>query len=123
MGCIYKEQPLKPSILDEYSGDRSLEVPPRRANYACHHGDGLVLEDESGRVALAPGAWGREAGGGGAPNAAWAALVGVLVSGVVLGVRGYVLPTGELSVEDVVVPGLGPAPPPAPPAPTIGLAS
>jgi len=56
IGCIYKDQPLKPSILDEYSGDRALEPPVPRANYASSS-DSLVCEDESGRVALTAGWW------------------------------------------------------------------
>jgi hypothetical protein len=107
VGCIYKEQPLKPSIIDEYSGDRTVAAPPKpRANYSGAD-DSLVLEDESGRVALAPAV--RRGGGGGVSSQAaraFARLVGQLVSGVVLGVRGRVLATGELTVDDVVLPGL-----------------
>jgi DNA polymerase delta subunit 2 len=102
VGCVYKDQRLKPSILDEYAGDRMASEPPApRANYSGAD-DGLVLEDESGRVGLAPGGL-----GGRHSAAAFRALVGQLVCGVVCGVRGRVLPTGELAVDDVVFPGLG----------------
>ena len=102
IGCVYKEQPFKPSILDEFAGDRASEPPVPRANYSGPE-DALVLEDESGRVALAAGSRG---------PGAHARLVAQLVSGVVLGVRGRVLPSGELAVEDVAVAGLALAPAP-----------
>jgi hypothetical protein len=56
IGCIYKEQALKPSILDEYSDERRTDIKPApRLNY-CSDGDTMVLEDESGRMPLSPGA-------------------------------------------------------------------
>jgi hypothetical protein len=88
-----------------------VQIKPR-ANYTSP-GDTLVLEDETGRVLLAAGAL--PAGGGAFPLPA---LTQVLVTGVVVVVRGRVLPSGELSVTDFSVPGLGGGPPPrALPAP------
>ena len=56
IGCIYKEMALKPNILDEVSGDRSVDLKPEpRLNY-CSAGDSVILEDESGRLALTAGA-------------------------------------------------------------------
>ena len=81
----------------------------QRANYTAPS-DTLVLEDESGRVLLAPAAL---------PSGAsfpLAALARVLVTGVVVVVRGTVLPSGELAVSDIAVPGLLPSSlPPGPP--------
>jgi DNA polymerase II small subunit/DNA polymerase delta subunit B len=82
-----------------------VQIKPR-ANYSSP-GDTLVLEDESGRVLLAAGAL--PAGGGAFPLAA---LARVLVTGVVVAVRGRVLPSGELCATDFAVPGLGGGAPP-----------
>ncbi|VAI10130.1 unnamed protein product [Triticum turgidum subsp. durum] len=43
---------LKPSILDEYSKERSA-IPLVKPHNFMHSDDNLILEDESGRVALA----------------------------------------------------------------------
>lgn len=64
IGCIYKEMALKPNILDEVSGDRSIDLKPEpRLNY-CSAGDSVILEDESGRLALTSGAHGSSLNGG-----------------------------------------------------------
>ena len=89
VGCVYKDQPLKPSILDEYSGDRFADPPPPRPNYASDD-DTLILEDETGRVALVASAvWGRSPS-----TPSWRSVVDTLVTGVVLAVRGHVLDSG-----------------------------
>jgi hypothetical protein len=96
VGCLYKEQPLKPSILDGFSADRTLEPARPRVNYTSAE-DTLVLEDESGRVVLQP-ARGFELG--------FRRLRDAAVTGVVVAAKGRVLETGELAVVDVVFPSL-----------------
>lgn len=49
IGTLYKQMRLKPSILDEYSKERSIGVSPH--NF-MDPSDYLILEDESGRVKL-----------------------------------------------------------------------
>lgn len=51
IGTIYKHMKLKPSVLDEYSKERSV-VPLVRPHNFMHPDDHLTLEDESGRVRL-----------------------------------------------------------------------
>ncbi|KAL3373134.1 hypothetical protein AABB24_005231 [Solanum stoloniferum] len=51
VGTLYKHMKLKPSILDEYSKERSVSPLVQRHNF-MHLDDNLVLEDESGRVKL-----------------------------------------------------------------------
>ncbi|EMS55680.1 DNA polymerase delta small subunit [Triticum urartu] len=52
VGTLYKHMKLKPSILDEYSKERSA-IPLVKPHNFMHSDDNLILEDESGRVALA----------------------------------------------------------------------
>ncbi|KAG0468702.1 hypothetical protein HPP92_018030 [Vanilla planifolia] len=51
VGTIYKHMKLKPSILDEYSKERSM-VPLVKPHNFVHSDDYLILEDEIGRVRL-----------------------------------------------------------------------
>ncbi|KAK3405605.1 hypothetical protein EUGRSUZ_K01838 [Eucalyptus grandis] len=51
VGTLYKHMKLKPTILDEYSKERSA-VPLVKLHNFMHPDDHLVLEDESGRVKL-----------------------------------------------------------------------
>ncbi|PKA48130.1 DNA polymerase delta small subunit [Apostasia shenzhenica] len=51
VGTIYKHMKLKPSILDEYSKERST-VPLVKPHNFVHTDDHLILEDEIGRVKL-----------------------------------------------------------------------
>lgn len=84
----------------------------------------MVLEDESGRVALTGGKWHsgfihghssrrqkRFKAEDGVTDHAYhdvpiGKIVDCLVTGVVIAVRGIVLPSGELAVNDICVPGL-----------------
>lgn len=127
IGCVYKDQPLKPSILEEYGAERGVEAPVQsRSNYASLN-DTMVLEDESGRVALAAGTWHAALHGGMAHSTFRARFPLTLLTrtcptGVILAARGYVRDTGEFAICDVAVPGLRSmpvpmAPPPAAPVP------
>ncbi|KAK6941918.1 DNA polymerase delta subunit, OB-fold domain [Dillenia turbinata] len=51
VGTLYKHMKLKPTILDEYSKERSV-VPLVKPHNFMQPDDHLVLEDESGRVKL-----------------------------------------------------------------------
>ncbi|VAI24457.1 unnamed protein product [Triticum turgidum subsp. durum] len=90
VGTLYKHMKLKPSILDEYSKERSA-IPLVKPHNFMHSDDNLILEDESGRVALA----------GAIPPAAY-------VTGVVVALHGKETSAGNFLVEDVMEAGLPP---------------
>ncbi|KAK8446900.1 hypothetical protein SEVIR_9G560300v4 [Setaria viridis] len=90
VGTLYKHMKLKPSILDEYSKERSA-IPLVKPHNFMHPDDHLVLEDESGRVTLA----------GAIPPAAF-------VTGVVVALHGKETSAGNFLVEDVLEAGLPP---------------
>jgi hypothetical protein len=103
------------------SGERGLEPPISRANYTSD-ADSAVLEDESGRVVLAPGRWHPMNHGGfhkrksgnrshapeedGCYTVPLSRVIDTLVTGVVVAIRGTILESGELAVNDICVPGL-----------------
>uniref|UniRef100_A0A0D9VP17 DNA polymerase delta small subunit n=1 Tax=Leersia perrieri TaxID=77586 RepID=A0A0D9VP17_9ORYZ len=97
VGTLYKHMKLKPSVLDEYSKERSA-IPLVKPHNFMHPDDHLILEDESGRVTLA----------GSIPPAAY-------VTGVVVAVHGKETSAGNFLVEDVLEAGL----PPQTPLPSI----
>ncbi|KAM3571891.1 hypothetical protein VYU27_006104, partial [Nannochloropsis oceanica] len=93
VGTLFKDMPLRPSLLDEYRDEAALQGALQPAagpntNYVSGE-DTLVLEDESGRVSLA------------GPSLA----VGEFVTGLVVAVKGHV-EGGVLTVADVCVAGL-----------------
>ncbi|KAJ0974532.1 hypothetical protein J5N97_016497 [Dioscorea zingiberensis] len=91
VGTIYKHMKLKPSILDEYSKERST-VPLVKPHNFMHPDDHLILEDESGRVKLT--------GNFLAPS--------TCVTGIVLAVHGKETSDGDLLVQGVLEAGLPP---------------
>eukprot|EP00166_Cyanidium_caldarium_P006175 ctg_838.g342 len=99
IGVIYKQMPLKPSVLREYAGDVMLPVPEvERANYVSDE-DRVFIEDETGRTELCLASAGDKDG---------------LVSGVVMAVRGTQMEDGRLRVEELRYPPTAPLPPPPP---------
>ncbi|KDD74638.1 hypothetical protein H632_c1165p0, partial [Helicosporidium sp. ATCC 50920] len=82
-GTLYKEQRLKPTILDEYLEDDVVQSSLGRARFVSGD-DRLVLEDESARIALSRESTGLDAG--------------ACVSGIVVALRGVVQANGELLV-------------------------
>ncbi|XP_024369612.1 DNA polymerase delta small subunit [Physcomitrium patens] len=94
IGTLYKQMQLKPSVLDEYSKERSV-VPLASPNKFTHKDDYLILEDESGRVKLTGSA----------------VLSSMYVTGVVVAIVGREEKDGEFFVEDVMVAGLPPQKP------------
>nr|AIZ68192.1 DNA polymerase delta small subunit isoform X2 [Albuca bracteata] len=91
VGTIYKHMKLKPSVLDEYSKERSA-VPLVRPHNFMHPDDHLTLEDESGRVKLS--------GDFLSPAA--------FVTGVVVALHGKATSNGDFLVQDVLEAGLSP---------------
>ncbi|CAA7406527.1 unnamed protein product [Spirodela intermedia] len=91
VGTIYKHMKLKPSILDEYSKERSV-IPLVKPHNFVHPDDHLILEDESGRVKLA--------GSMLAPSG--------FVTGIVMALHGKETSDGAFFVQDVLVADLPP---------------
>ncbi|XP_038906225.1 DNA polymerase delta small subunit isoform X2 [Benincasa hispida] len=91
VGTVYKHMKLKPTILDEYSKERSANPLVRPHNF-MHPDDHLVLEDESGRVKLSGAVL----------------LPSVYVTGIVLALRGKETCVGDFLVLDILEAGLPP---------------
>ncbi|KAK8955820.1 DNA polymerase delta small subunit [Platanthera guangdongensis] len=91
VGTIYKHMKLKPSILDEYSKERSV-VPLVKAHNFVHPDDHLILEDEIGRVNLKGSLL--------IPTA--------FVTGVGLALHGKKTSEGDFWVQDILEAGLPP---------------
>ncbi|CAK9148463.1 unnamed protein product [Ilex paraguariensis] len=89
VGTLYKHMKLKPSILDEYSKERSATPLVKPHNF-MHPDDDLVLEDESGRVKLA----------------GTVLIPSIYVTGIVVAVQGKETVGGDFLVEDVLEAGL-----------------
>ncbi|XP_042384542.1 DNA polymerase delta small subunit-like isoform X1 [Zingiber officinale] len=91
VGTIYKHMKLKPSILDEYSKERS-KVPLVKPHNFVHPDDHLILEDESGRVTLTGSLLD--------PSA--------FVTGIVVALHGKETSEGDFFVEDMLEAGIPP---------------
>ncbi|KAI8468881.1 MAG: DNA polymerase alpha/epsilon subunit B-domain-containing protein [Monoraphidium minutum] len=120
VGTLFKQQRLRPSVLDEYSKDGALKqarggaapdqllltlhtltrARPQALGLTnfCDASDAIVLEDEGSRLVLR----------GATPEAL---PVGALVTGVVAAVRGRADAGGDFVVTDICFPGLPPQPP------------
>lgn len=89
VGTLYKHMKLKPSILDEYSKEKSAGPLVKPHNF-IHPDDHLVLEDESGRVKLRGNVL----------------LPSVYVTGLVVALHGKETGAGDFWVEDILEAGL-----------------
>ncbi|KAL1540825.1 DNA polymerase delta subunit 2 [Salvia divinorum] len=89
VGTLYKHMKLKPSVLDEYSKERSASPLVQPRNF-LHSDDYLVLEDESGRVKLRGALL----------------LPSVYVTGTVVALHGKETGAGDFELEDVLEAGL-----------------
>lgn len=117
VGTLYKEMPLKPNVLQEFTS-KLQGPPPARANY-CSAEDELVLEDESGRVTLTgvdhlkhqvvTGACGdcpcRDPTHA-LPSNTHPTLHHFAAAGVVMAIKGHVGEDGKLQVKDVCTAGV-----------------
>ena len=95
IGTVYRDMKRKPNILADMERDLFEDRPEAEdgaSNKYCSEGDRLMIEDESGRIALT------------GPKVQDC----MLVTGVVVAVRGTVNEAGELELEDVCLPGLPP---------------
>ncbi|CAG0890512.1 unnamed protein product [Cyprideis torosa] len=94
VGTLYKQQPLKPSILQEVSEEANLTPQPIREKFVDEEQDVLILEDEAQRTVLLGD------------------LVkpGPFVTGPVVGVRGVAEEGGKFQVKELIWPT--PIPPP-----------
>ncbi|KAJ0475667.1 putative DNA-directed DNA polymerase [Helianthus annuus] len=91
VGTLYKHMKLKPTILSEYSKERSATPLVSPDNFV-HPDDSLVLEDESGRVNLKGNVL--------SPS--------VYVTGNVVALHGKETGGGDFFVEDLLEAGLPP---------------
>ncbi|XP_060208323.1 DNA polymerase delta small subunit [Lycium barbarum] len=89
VGTLYKHMKLKPSILDEYSKERSASPLVQRHNFT-HPDDSLVLEDESGRVKLSGSLL----------------LPSTYVTGNIIALHGKETSAGDFLIEDILEAGL-----------------
>lgn len=94
VGTLYKDMKAKPNIMDEVNKDVLEQMQSGEdtsGDKYCGEGDQLIIEDESGRLALKlPEALADE----------------VFVTGAVVGVAGVLNEQGELYVEGICLPGL-----------------
>lgn len=84
IGTVYKEMTLKPNILDEYHAREKYEAPPPERSKYHQPDDSVVLEDQSGRIAITG-----------------KITPGELVSGVVMAILGHQDEDGDFVAEDV----------------------
>ncbi|QRV75077.1 DNA polymerase alpha/epsilon subunit B [Ceratobasidium sp. AG-Ba] len=83
--------PLKANVLDDIARDHSLAATPEHTKRTSES-DSVILEDESGRIALTGEALAKEH----------------LVTGVTIAVLGYESESTKFEVEEVVYAGLAP---------------
>ena len=103
VGTIYCDMKGKPNLADDANRDvleasTDGETARSTAKY-CAEGDTILLEDESGRLAL---------------RLSPALSDEALVTGAVVGVKGTVTEAGELEVDSIYLPGMGPQAPMGP---------
>ncbi|KAF8201472.1 DNA polymerase alpha/epsilon subunit B-domain-containing protein [Pholiota molesta] len=93
VGTIYMDMPLKPNVMEDIARDQSIPAPPPPIKFFSSE-DGIMLEDESGRIMLV---------GDRVKDAK-------LVTGVIVGALGMETPTGEFEVIDLCYPEMAPQP-------------
>ncbi|KAG9104973.1 hypothetical protein FRC06_002893 [Ceratobasidium sp. 370] len=91
IGTVYMDMPLKANVLEDIAHDHALAAIPARTKRTSES-DSVVLEDESGRVALAGDILAKEQ----------------LVTGVTVAVLGFEGPTAAFEVQGIVYAGLAP---------------
>ena len=93
-GCVVKEVALRREVVGEYSEIAAISSEPQAFRTMCSEGDRIILEDDSGRVALD---FSDVKGGDGL-------AVDTLVTGAVVAVTGIVKETGDMMVEGIFAP-------------------
>jgi len=88
IGTLYKDMKLKPSVLDEYSQDKTIKAALGASKFIGPD-DSLIMEDEGARMKLCGDCL----------------SVDELVSGIVVGVKGVEVPGGDFEVHDICFPG------------------
>mmetsp|Transcript_5254 Transcript_5254/g.11653 ORF Transcript_5254/g.11653 Transcript_5254/m.11653 type:complete len:503 (+) Transcript_5254:5650-7158(+) len=96
VGTLFKQQDLKPSVLDEFKDEFSGGEIKESLDNFCSDDDTLILEDESGRCSLK----GLEQD-----------FVDSVVTGIIIAVKGTLSEAGDLQVEGFCFPGFGPCAP------------
>mmetsp|Transcript_1030 Transcript_1030/g.2029 ORF Transcript_1030/g.2029 Transcript_1030/m.2029 type:complete len:476 (+) Transcript_1030:100-1527(+) len=96
VGTLFKQQPLKPSVLSEFSEEFSGAGARQELDNFCSDDDTMVLEDESGRMEL---------------DGLDLNVIDSLVTGVVVAVKGKLQETGQFLVQELLFPGLAPQKP------------
>ncbi|KAG9124522.1 hypothetical protein FRC07_011312 [Ceratobasidium sp. 392] len=91
IGTVYMDMPLKANVLEDIAQDHALAAIPARTKLASES-DSVVLEDESGRVALAGDILAKEQ----------------LVTGVTVAVLGFEGPAAAFEVQEIVYAGMAP---------------
>ncbi|KAG8711180.1 hypothetical protein FRC09_020743 [Ceratobasidium sp. 395] len=91
VGTVYMDMPLKANVLEDIAQDHALAAIPARTKRTSES-DSVVLEDESGRVALTGDILAKEN----------------LVTGVTVAVLGFEGPAAAFEVQEIVYPGLAP---------------
>jgi DNA polymerase delta subunit 2 len=90
VGTIFKEMPLKPNVLREYSREQAILLVPEKHSFVSSS-DSLILEDETGRIKLV---------------LANEKLVSDSITGSVVAVLGTQIEGGAFKVEDIWTPGM-----------------
>jgi hypothetical protein len=88
IGTIFKQQPQKPSILQELVEDNPMVPSQPKTNYTSDK-DTLILEDETARVHLVP-------------SKGCGMSVNSVVNGVICAVKGKPTILGKFEVDDVL---------------------
>lgn len=92
IGTVFKEMPLKPNVLREYTKEQAILLVPEHENFVSAK-DSLVLEDEGGRVKLV---------------VTDPTVVADYVTGTIVGVLGHQVDGGAFQVETILTPGIPP---------------
>eukprot|EP01100_Stratorugosa_tubuloviscum_P007115 TRINITY_DN2992_c1_g1_i2.p1 TRINITY_DN2992_c1_g1~~TRINITY_DN2992_c1_g1_i2.p1 ORF type:complete len:474 (+),score=165.54 TRINITY_DN2992_c1_g1_i2:32-1453(+) len=90
IGTIYKDMPLKPTVLQQFEKQKLFTIIPPRSNFVSQD-DKLILEDNAGRITLLCDQ----------------EVVKKTISGCVVAVRGRAI-SGEFEVIQIIEPGFAP---------------
>lgn len=89
IGTIFKEMPLKPNVLREYTQEQAILLVPEKKNFVSEK-DVLILEDETGRIKLIIDS---------------AEMVSDNLTGTVVAACGEQVEGGAFKVESIIRPG------------------